>query len=200
MYARISRRPTRAAGPGSACAAEAALDRVAVIGFKDSQAGVEQFAFRDDHDVVSGRDLVTTENLSNQTLGAISLDRSAQLLRRGDTEPPDAELVGPDEHRAETAVNVRAILVHLLEFDAAANPFVRTEAERGQAYLLAADGQPLAALGATALEHQATIFRRHAHQESMRPLPVARVRLERSFPLHQSLSDGRPVSAGSSQL
>jgi hypothetical protein len=37
---------------------------VAVIGFKDSQAGVEHFALRDYDDIVAWRELVASENLA----------------------------------------------------------------------------------------------------------------------------------------
>jgi hypothetical protein len=57
--------------------AETTLDEGAVISFKDTQIGVDQFALWDDNDVESRCDLVSTENLSNQSLSFVSLNRSA---------------------------------------------------------------------------------------------------------------------------
>jgi hypothetical protein len=100
---------------------------VAVIGFKNSQAGVEQVALRDDDDVEARGDVVATEDLSNQTFSTISLDRATQLPGRRDTQSADIELVGQNEHRGKAAMDSGAVLVHLPEFGAAANPLGRTE-------------------------------------------------------------------------
>jgi hypothetical protein len=66
--------------------AEAAGDAVAVIVFKGSQACVEQLSLRDYDDVEARRDLVATEDLSNQSFSSISLDRSPELSGCGDSE------------------------------------------------------------------------------------------------------------------
>ena len=76
------------------------VEGVAVIGFKGGQAGVEQLPLRHDDDVEAGRDLVATENLSNQSFSSISLDRAAQFLRGGDPQPADWQRVRQDEQRA----------------------------------------------------------------------------------------------------
>ena len=60
-----------------AALAETARKVVSVVLFKGIQAGVEQFALGDDDDIESRRDLVSTKNLSNESLGPISLDRPA---------------------------------------------------------------------------------------------------------------------------
>ena len=110
-----------------AAAAEGSLDRVSVIGFKGCQAGVEQLALRDDDDVEARRELVTTENLSNQTFSAVSDDCAAQLARGGNPQPADRPFVPHDEHGAVTAVDADAALVNLLKIGAAANAFGRTK-------------------------------------------------------------------------
>ena len=66
----------------------------AVFGFKGGQAGVEQLSLGHDDDVEPRRDLVTTENLSNQSFSTISLDRAAQLLRGGDAQAADRSSFG----------------------------------------------------------------------------------------------------------
>ncbi len=57
--------------------AQASGNEGAILGFKGFQAGVEQFAFRDDDKVVPWRKLVTTENLSYQSFSTIPPDRAA---------------------------------------------------------------------------------------------------------------------------
>ena len=107
--------------------AETTLEEGSVIGFKGGQAGVEQIAFGDDHDVKSIRDLITTENLSNQSFSSISINSATEFTGRRNPQPSDPELVWQDEHRAVTAVDSDAPRVYLLILDAAANPFVRAE-------------------------------------------------------------------------
>ncbi len=109
---------------------------MAVIGFKNSQAGVEQVALRDDDDVEAGRDVVPTEDLSNQTFSTVSLDRATQLPGRRDTQSADIELVGQDEQRGKAAMDPGPVLVHLPEFGAAANPLGRTESHTESCYSL----------------------------------------------------------------
>jgi hypothetical protein len=104
-------------------ATEAAFEDVSVISFKDVQAGVEQLALRDDDDVEAWRELVATENLSNQSFRSIPDDRAAQFPGRRDAEPADAGRVRQDEHRAVTAVGAGAPFVDLLELGAPADPF-----------------------------------------------------------------------------
>ena len=97
---------------------------MAELGFKGSQAGVEQFAFRDDHDVEAGRELVATENLSNQSFGSISFDRAAQFPGSGDSEPADGQAVREREQRQIAAVCLHAAVVNLLILGAPTYPFV----------------------------------------------------------------------------
>jgi hypothetical protein len=106
---------------------DATCDECSVIVFKGCQAGVEQFAFGNDDDVKARRDLVPTENLSYQAFCAVSLHRSAQLLRRRDSKPPDASVVGKHEQGGVAAVNPHAALVNLLELRTAAKVLGRTK-------------------------------------------------------------------------
>ena len=100
---------------------------VTVILFKNIQVGFEQFRLRDDHHVEARSNLVSTKDLSNESLGAISIDRSPQFARCGDPQPADRQRVGESEERAVAAVNPGAALVDQLKFGSAANPFVRLE-------------------------------------------------------------------------
>ena len=93
-----------------------------VIGFKSAQAGVEEIALGDNDDVKSIRDLIPTENLSNQSFRSITLDRATELLRGGDSQPANPA-IRQEKHRAVAAVNPKSTAVDLLELGAAANAF-----------------------------------------------------------------------------
>jgi len=82
-----ARRHRRTPGRHSAALTEASFDEVSVISFKGTQAGVEKFALRDDHDVEPWGDLVSTKDLSNQSFSSVSLHRPADLPARDNAEP-----------------------------------------------------------------------------------------------------------------
>src|SRR5262245_8466277 len=105
--------------------ANASLQGVAVIGFKNTQAGVEQLSLRHDDDVEPGGDFVSTEDLSNEPFRSVSLDGAAQLARGGDPQASDIERIRQDKHRSVAAVESDAVLVHILEVGAPPDPFVR---------------------------------------------------------------------------
>jgi hypothetical protein len=107
--------------------AESSFNEISVIGFKGAQAGVEELAFGNDDDVEPLGDLVSTKDLSNQSFGSISLNRSADLPGCGDPEPSHPVFVGQDKDRAVAAVDANTPLVHLLEFRATTDVFGRTE-------------------------------------------------------------------------
>jgi len=113
----------------SAGLAETSFDEVAVISFKGAQAGVEKLALGDNDDVESRGDFVTTKDLSDQSLGSISLHRAADLPGRRDPEPSHAELVGQKKDRAVAAVGPNSQLVHLLKLRTRANVFGWTESQ-----------------------------------------------------------------------
>ena len=77
----------------SAPPANGALDEAAVIGFKGSQGGVEQVTLGDDDDIEPWRDLVATENLSNQAFRTVSLNRPSELPGGRDPQTARPELV-----------------------------------------------------------------------------------------------------------
>jgi hypothetical protein len=60
------------------------------------------------------------------------------------------------------------------------------------ARLFAADCQSLAALCATALQHETAVLRAHPHEKAMRLLPVSRIRLKSTLALHFSLRGPSP--------
>lgn len=136
---------------------------------------LKQPRFRDDHDVPSGpAGLIEPEHLSNQSLGAVSLDRSSQPARGDDPETCVREAVLQDHGRHIAARRAGAVLVDALELRAAPNPFVRPE--RGHL-----QRQALPALGAAALQNQAAVLRAHPHEKSMGAPAAAIVRLKCSL-------------------
>ena len=94
-----------------------------VVGFKNRQAGLEQLASRDDHDVEARRNLVPPKNLSNQSLRSIPLNRPADLPGGRDPEAADLAAVRHHEHGAEPARDAVPPLVNQLKLGAAADPF-----------------------------------------------------------------------------
>jgi hypothetical protein len=115
-------------------AAETSFDEGSVIGFKVAQAGVEQLAFGDDNDIESRRDLIATENLSDQTFRSVSLDGAPELPGRRNPQPPHRAGVWQDEDRAVAAMHFRAPFVNELELGAAADTLVRSEIQRLSAF------------------------------------------------------------------
>src|SRR5262249_39589739 len=110
LYARRSASTARTGTP--LCA----IDGGSVIGFKDCEAGVEQLTFGDDDDIESPAYRVPAKNLSNQALGAVSLNRAAQLPSSGNPQPARPAVRRHEEQRTVAAVNPKAALIHLLKF------------------------------------------------------------------------------------
>jgi len=90
-----------------------------------------------------------TENLSYQPFSTISLDRTPQLLRSGDSQPADIELIGQDEERAVATVDAGTALVSLLKISAAPDPLTGAEfhqlSARGVQLRFCADSRALIA-------------------------------------------------------
>jgi hypothetical protein len=110
-----------------AALAKTSIDSLSVVGFKGSQAGVEQLALRHNDQVEARRELVATENLSNQSFRSIPHHRASQLPRRRDAKATHRERVGQNEHGAVTAANADSPFVRLLEFSTAPDTFVAPE-------------------------------------------------------------------------
>ncbi len=106
---------------------EPSLECRPVIRFKGCQSRFKELGPGYYDDIEAWRNLVATENLSYQSLSAISLDGSPQFLRGGYAEASDRLLVGEDEQCAVPALNLLAPLVHSLKFDAPTDPLVRLE-------------------------------------------------------------------------
>src|ERR1700687_131958 len=123
--------PSRLASAGPSKLAEASFGIAAVFNLKGSQTGVEQLAPRNNDDVKAGRNLVTTENLTNQAFRSISFNRAPQALGGGDPQPADRQRVAQNEQGGKAAMNPGATLVNLLKFGATADVFVWPETSHG---------------------------------------------------------------------
>lgn len=183
----MANRAARTCMEDSAGLENSAGDGRAVFCFKGCQARIEQLAAGHNHDVEARRDVISTENLSNQTLSTISDDRSAQPLRRGNTKATEGESIRLCEQRVVAARNSAAMLVDVLEIGVSADPLARAELQT----LFAADGKTLTAFRAAPLQDQAAVFRAHAHQEPVRALAAAGIWLECALALHSFLRGPR---------
>jgi hypothetical protein len=141
---------------------------------------------RNNHDIETRRDVITTKNLSDQTLRAISDNCAAQPLRRGNPKPSDSQTVRLGEQRVIPARNPGAVCVNVLEIGVPADSLARPKFQQP---LFVANRKTLAAFRATTLQNKTAVLRAHAHQEPMRPLSPASVRLECALALHASLQE-----------
>jgi secreted protein with Ig-like and vWFA domain len=115
------------ASAGPSKLAETPFDVATVFDLKGSQTGAEQLPPGNNNDVKTGRNLVTTENLSNQAFCSVSLNRAPQAPGGRDSQAADRQLVRQNEQGGKTAVNPCATLVNLLKFGATADVFVSPE-------------------------------------------------------------------------
>ena len=120
-------RAARTGTEGSLRLEEPAADERSIVVFKDSQARAEQFATGHDDDIEAWRDVISTKNLSNQTLSTISYDRSAEPLCRGNPEPAGLEPIRLREQRVIAARNPGAMLVDVLKVGVSADPLALAE-------------------------------------------------------------------------
>lgn len=106
---------------------KASFEVVEVLGLNGNQAGVEQLALGDDHDVEPRRNLVTTENLSNESFGPVSFDCSTQALRGRYSQAADGKTIRQEEQCCETSTDAETMFVDALELSPPADTLVRPE-------------------------------------------------------------------------
>ena len=111
-------------------AAKALSDGLAIFGFKGSQADVEHLALRHDDHVEAWRNLVSTEDLSNQSFSSISLDSGPKLLGCRDAEPAKVSIAGEDKNREIAPAYTGTTLVNQLEISATTYVLVTPETSR----------------------------------------------------------------------
>src|SRR5262245_54478250 len=95
--------------------AEAASDELSVLGFKNSQGGVEQFALWYNDQIVPRRNLVPTENLSYQSFSPVARNGASELPGCRDAQPASASTILQQENRRVSARHAHATVVHLAE-------------------------------------------------------------------------------------
>lgn len=83
--------------------------------FETGEGGIEHFPARHDHDIKTGRDLVTPEDLAGAALGEVSLHRRSHLSRGRYPEAGPRPAVGQYEQGHELTVNPGALCVDALE-------------------------------------------------------------------------------------
>ena len=76
---------------------DTAFECRAVFSFKDSQAGVEQLAFRHDDDIEPWRYLVSTKHLSYQSFGSVSDNGAAESFGGRNAQASNRAAVGQNK-------------------------------------------------------------------------------------------------------
>jgi hypothetical protein len=117
---------------------------MAVIGFKDGQAGVEQLALGHDDNVKPRCDLVTTENLSYQSFSSVPLNGSAELLRRRDAQTSYRAPIWKDEDGRVAPVYAGAAFIDFLKLGAPPDALMRAEPRQVYSLLTVSRFRPFA--------------------------------------------------------
>src|SRR6476619_6177794 len=103
----------------------AALDGATQIRLEAGIHGIEQLSAGNDHDVETlawRQEICTPENLSYQSLSAVSPHRITELARGHDPQPCDSGFVGSDEHRRVPSFQAKREVEHALELIAMPDP------------------------------------------------------------------------------
>ena len=100
---------------------ETAFKGMTEFSFNGDQTGVDEFTRGDDNHVESWRDLVKSEDLSNQSFSSVSRNRTSELPGRGDSQPANRQIVCQGEEREVLTVNSDAALIDALIVHPATN-------------------------------------------------------------------------------
>ena len=98
--------------------------------FKGGQTRREQLAPWHDDDIEAWRDVIASENLSYQTLSAISNYGAAEPFRRSYAEPADRRPIRLRKQRVVAARDAGAMLVDVLKIGVPTDPLVRAEFQK----------------------------------------------------------------------
>jgi hypothetical protein len=157
------------------------------------KAGIEQFAPRNDDEVVALARFTRQflpEHLSDQTFSPVSIDRASEFPGGDYAQAPRTGAIGPQQNRQITAVKPLPVFEDALEVCPSTNAprfRERVAAGHGRATgegLRTGHGQPLATLGAAALQDETAILGGHPHQESVRTRTAATIGLKRALAFH----------------
>src|SRR5512144_2267487 len=92
-----------------------------VIGFEAVEGGIEHFPARHHNDIAGGAEFLTPEYLAGQALGAVAVNRGANLSRGRHSKTRHGAASRQHKHRHEPAVHPRAFTVDAIELRAAAD-------------------------------------------------------------------------------
>lgn len=116
-------RARRATMPGCRASVEEGKE----FGLEADIWGIEHFTPRHDDHIEAGWRLVVTENLSNQSFRAISLDGVAQFARCSDSKPGRLSIGGRGEHRHQPPTLFPTVRVDGLVLDTTPDVLVSPE-------------------------------------------------------------------------
>ena len=157
-----------------------------VVGLKAGEGRIEHFPAGYQNQIQPRRRLVFPEQLAGEALGPVPHDSGAEFSCGGDTKPAPRAAVGRHEQGHEPARQSHAVFVRLLELGTTPDAFMPGKTLRHRALdrlPLVRDGQPLPALCAAALQHDAAVLRRHPYPEAVRLATAPCIGLKRALPL-----------------
>jgi hypothetical protein len=112
----------RESSPASSWWPAGSSQRVAELGFKRAEVGIEHVPTRDDHDIQARGNVGVPEQLADQALGPVTDHRSTDLPGGGNSETAVAQRIAERHHRHEPRADPGAMLVDLQELRATPNP------------------------------------------------------------------------------
>jgi hypothetical protein len=169
----------------------AALDRATQIRFEAGIHGIEQLSTGNDHNVETLARLEhvsTPENLSYQSLSAISPHGIPELPRRHDPQPGCPGIIGGHEHRRISSLYAKREVEDPLKLVAVPDSSAlrktlglpwHVSRIGPRVGLRGGNREAFAPLRPAPFKHMAAVLRRHTHEESMRALSAPAVWLER---------------------
>jgi hypothetical protein len=132
LYPRMSRSAARAArlGRRPAPGAGDTFHEACELTFDSGEWGIDEFAARDDNEIVAGLGFAPTEQLACQSFGAVPDNGATDLPGRCDPETRGTPIIRHREERHESPTDLAAALVSALEFAALAHVFPGTKRRR----------------------------------------------------------------------
>src|SRR5438105_5343661 len=176
----MSRRRALAATPCRGARGEA-LEALAILTPDLPLRVAEDLGLGYQDQIVATDHLLLTEALSEEALGAIARHRPPHLARGGQAQPAVRAAVGDGHEDEERAVEADPLPEGPPELGAAAEPLGRAQPRPGRRRHPGSGPDPLPPLLPAPLEHKTATLGAHAHEESVRPLPLAVVGLEGPF-------------------
>lgn len=169
---------------GSGGAGETAPAERPEVPVEIAEGGIEQLAAWDDYQIQRDipRLVHQPEHLSNQSFSPVSVDRVPEFSRGHDPEPKPRCRAGRHQQGEVAGRHARSGVEHPRELAPTPHPLRLAERVRRQVISLGRrNGQALAPLGTTALQHQAAVLGGHSRQKPVSFRTMATVWLESTF-------------------